>query len=265
MCNRLWEYLDQVAWAKKTNGKVISLFWDESLDDFDNLRHCPYINFPLYSRYIRKGLKGKLYRFVWRKILHNNLIQNIFASSLFRNMGFISGKEIIYQHCFYHEIGDEIMPYFSPNKEISERLDIFFQSLRNADDSRIVGVHIRRGDYREYQNGRFFYTDDEYAGFMQQLVALFGKDVRFLLVSNEKINIKAFEQFNLIALNNSKPAEDMYTLSKCDYIIGPYSSFSSWASFYGKVPLCLLKRNMNICPDNFRVVNNFFPPSVIAQ
>jgi len=31
--------------------------------------------------------------------------------------------------------------------------------------------------------------------------------------------------------------EDLYTLASCDYIIGPPSTFTMWASFYGRVPL----------------------------
>jgi hypothetical protein len=30
--------------------------------------------------------------------------------------------------------------------------------------------------------------------------------------------------------------EDLYALASCDYIIGPPSTFSQWASFYGNVP-----------------------------
>jgi len=33
------------------------------------------------------------------------------------------------------------------------------------------------------------------------------------------------------------PVEDMYALAECDYIIGPVSSFTQWASFYGNKPL----------------------------
>ena len=49
---------------------------------------------------------------------------------------------------------------------------------------------------------------------------------------------------------------DLYALSKCDYIIGPPSSYSQWASFIGDVPLCpLLDSNMDISMDSFsRVV-----------
>jgi hypothetical protein len=34
---------------------------------------------------------------------------------------------------------------------------------------------------------------------------------------------------------------DMYSLAACDYIVGPPSTFSQWASFYGSVPLCIVR------------------------
>lgn len=34
--------------------------------------------------------------------------------------------------------------------------------------------------------------------------------------------------------------EDMYSLAECDYIIGPPSTYTMWASFYGEVPLYMV-------------------------
>lgn len=36
-------------------------------------------------------------------------------------------------------------------------------------------------------------------------------------------------------------AEDLFSLSKADYIIGPPSTFSAWASLYGTVPLYFIE------------------------
>ena len=40
----------------------------------------------------------------------------------------------------------------------------------------------------------------------------------------------------LECLNNGNEIEDLITLSQCDYLIGPPSTFNIWASFYGEVP-----------------------------
>jgi hypothetical protein len=47
-----------------------------------------------------------------------------------------------------------------------------------------------------------------------------------------------FENNNVVLTNSSSAAADLCLLSKMDYILGPPSTFSSWASYSGNVPLC---------------------------
>lgn len=77
--------------------------------------------------------------------------------------------------------------------------------------------------------------------------------VRFLLCSNEKILTKPFEKENLdICFSTNHFLEDMYSLAACDYILGVPSSYSMWASFYGKTPLRILdKKGMKISLKDF--------------
>jgi len=46
----------------------------------------------------------------------------------------------------------------------------------------------------------------------------------------------------------------MYGFARCDYLIGPPSTFTMWASFYGQVPLNIICRNdQPQAIDDFRV------------
>ena len=47
--------------------------------------------------------------------------------------------------------------------------------------------------------------------------------------------------FQIAPLFLSDCMTDLYALSRCDYIIGPPSTFSQWASYYGHVPLRFLR------------------------
>lgn len=261
MCNRLWEYLDQVAWAKINNNKVVAFFWDPSLEDFDILRHNPHISFPFYFRTNLKRLE-RIYKFVLLHVLNNRFMLMLFKSSVFRRMGFVSGKELLFKHEYYPSVWKDIKYFFSPNEIIAKRMDSDFTELRKKYSCAIVGVHIRRGDYKYYGNGQFFYSNSEYKNFMDQVRRLLGQETLFFLASNESIYKEDFSDFNIANLNNSKPVEDMYSLSKCDYIIGPYSSFSAWASFYGEVPYCMLERRKEISLSDFSVVDSFNRPSI---
>lgn len=99
----------------------------------------------------------------------------------------------------------------------------------------IVGVHIRRGDYRTWRNGEFFFTDDVYQTYMNNLEAELmkatGKKSLFIVFSNEKVHLKKSDNI-LISLNFWYV--DQQIMSLCDYLIGPVSTFTLWASYIGK-------------------------------
>jgi hypothetical protein len=40
-----------------------------------------------------------------------------------------------------------------------------------------------------------------------------------------------------LAAGPGDPAGDLFSLAACDYIMGPPSTFTLWASFFGGVPL----------------------------
>jgi hypothetical protein len=103
-----------------------------------------------------------------------------------------------------------------------------------------IGVHMRRADYRTFCDGLLFYTDAEFFAVMQHLTErLRPQTVCFHLVSDEPIDPAAFEGLNT-EIHRGTPIEDMFVLASSDYIIGPNSSFSHWASFWGGVPLHVL-------------------------
>ena len=58
----------------------------------------------------------------------------------------------------------------------------------------IIGVHIRRGDYATWNDGRFFYELGEYHQFMLLVQQLYsGKRVAFFISSNEDFALDIFE------------------------------------------------------------------------
>ncbi len=100
----------------------------------------------------------------------------------------------------------------------------------------LVGVHIRRGDYSFFHGGIWYYTDDVYADKMRQIAMYYaktGKTCAFLICSNEEINRNNFKDFTVIS-EQRHFIVDLYSLAGCDVIIGPPSTYSQWAAFYGE-------------------------------
>jgi hypothetical protein len=86
---------------------------------------------------------------------------------------------------------------------------------------RVVGIHIRHGDYKTFEGGRYFYSFEQYAVVMRDIRALFpGEAVRFLVCSNAELDAKAFGDLDFIG-GTGHFVEDLYALAQCDYLAGP--------------------------------------------
>lgn len=133
-----------------------------------------------------------------------------------------------------------IRGYFAPISTVQSCVDKMMAAARKNSDI-VVGVHIRRGDYAEFMNGKYFYSPEQYAEKLTILKSsLMDKRVTFIICSNEKIDPSVFGNMNFI-MGAGRPVEDMYLLAECDFIMGPPSTFSSWASFYGNKRLYQIK------------------------
>jgi hypothetical protein len=133
-----------------------------------------------------------------------------------------------------------IREYFRPLPIFQANVDTLIQATRESCDV-LVGVHIRRGDYRTFVNGRFFYTDDQYLGLVRHARELFPRrKVGFLVCSDEEPPMRVFSRLAAVP-GPGRFIEDLHALARCDYLLGPPSTFSLWASFYGQVPLYVVK------------------------
>lgn len=139
-----------------------------------------------------------------------------------------------------HKYADQIRSYFTPLQQYKINVDSLILNLKNNADI-IIGVHIRQGDYEQHQKGRYFYKTEQYLEVMNSAVKLFEtKQVKFLITSNIHQEPSLFDDFNCVFAKGHL-IEDMYALAECDYIVGPPSSYSMWASFYGEKPLYTIR------------------------
>jgi hypothetical protein len=134
----------------------------------------------------------------------------------------------------------EIKAYFEPLDVFQHNVERLIESARASCDL-LVGVHIRHGDYKNYLDGKYFYEVDEYVRVMEKVERLHpDKRVGFLICSNARQREDAFARFNF-TFGNDHLIEDMYSFAKCDLLLGPPSTYTLWASFYGRVPLYMIE------------------------
>lgn len=231
LCNRIWSLIPTIAYGLEYDEKVLIVNFDEYSSYFENLNKNPLISFSS-----KKLLKRFIHSLKVRGYIQNGR-PNLLSKLLGWNM--VEGWPIRLDNCEMVESQtDNIRTIFRFNDEITNSVDKVFHSLNNNEI--VVGVHIRRGDYKNWLGGIYYYTDEEYISVMDDLSEQFEKEnkvIKFLLCSNEPINYDKFSKFDCFNIPGTSGEKDLYALSKCNYIIGPPSSYSQWTSFVGKVPL----------------------------
>ena len=256
-CNRLWTYVASVARCIAERKRMVILFYDWTIEDFPNLLHCPFIYFPIYHKwYLEHGNGWNNYKGLTWKLTHNEQ-----WNKAFKFFNCTKGWDTRTDTRYLKQTMPELKHIFRPKDEIMEKAEGMIAELKKKNDI-VVGVHIRRGDYATWNDGRFFYSLEEYHQFMLRVQELYkGKRVGFFISSNEDFSLELFQGCNCQRFGKEPSGAilDLYTLSVCDRIIGPVSSYSRWASFIGDVPLCFLEsKEQQFTEESFSKIVDFF-------
>lgn len=242
LCNRLFTYLPILSYALEAGERVVFLFQYREYDAyFPNLR-AHGIRSILPSRRLSGGPgAGTLYALIRAldKVVHLVLKPGE-PLPLRKPLGVLFGprwREIRYDSAYVAKHRDRLRRLFAPPRDVEEALAA---AMPASASTAYVGIHIRRGDYRQFRGGAYLYPAETYRRVMSAIESMVrhcggGKTVRFLLCSDEPVDIGAFADFAPLTLSGGT-LHDLYGLSRCDLIAGPPSTFSQWASFYGGVP-----------------------------
>lgn len=199
--------------------------------------------FSLIVYVIRRGKKTYYFHNIYeydKKGVDFNLIEIDYLNNAKNKIVFVEGWR--YRDPEHFKKHSQLLKtFFTPKKEYLNKIDNVIEECRKKGDL-IIGIHIRRGDYRYYNQGKWCYQDNTYFEKMNQFNDIMknkGKKCVFLICSNEIVYAGNFKGLNVV-IDNRHLIVDLYSLAKCDYIIGPPSTFTMWASFYGNVPLLML-------------------------
>ena len=256
-CNRLWTYVTSVAQCIAERKKMVIIFFDWTIEDFPHLLNCPFVYFPLWQKwYLEKGNGWNNYKGLTWKVTHNKIWDKLFSF-----LGFKKGWYTMNDTRYLQQTKAELKHIFCPRKEITEKAESLMNEIRQTADL-VIGVHIRHGDYQTWRNGRYYYTLEDFHHIMIQLKTIFPNyNISFFISSNEDFDTTIFEGCHCFRFRGEPSGDilDLYTLSLCNRIIGPWSTYSRWASFIGEVPLCFIKsKDQIIKEDDFSIVTDFY-------
>ncbi len=135
---------------------------------------------------------------------------------------------------------DKIREHFRIARPHQAVVDRMIDSLRNQSEV-VVGVHVRQGDYATFMDGKYFYTVSQYVEIMRNIVdQLAPSRVAFLVSGNGDLSPRDFAGLR-VRFGTGHVIEDLYALAAVDMLVGPPSTFTGWASFYGDVPLIMIE------------------------
>jgi hypothetical protein len=284
LANRLWQAAHFFANALENDYKLLHVGFSEYREyfseSFDELRLTSKIKViddnnlsffeALFFRYLRlsKKIQRKFhFKFPFvKEVYFSNFSSIRYNISEDNFLALCNNNIVLVDGWFFNDrssvikFSNQIKNILKPNADSLKNVELLKKKHFSLYDI-VVGVHIRRGDYQTYRDGTWFYAFEEYANFMDKIRSLTpfkDKKIGFLLCSNEQLDYSAFHRFNVI-VPTQHFIEDLIALSVCDYIIGPPSTYSGWASFYGNVPLLqIIDKSQNISESMFNVVECWF-------
>lgn len=256
-CNRLWTYVASVAQCIAEHKKMVIIFYDWTIEDFPNLLHSPFIYFPLYQKWFLRLPKG----WGWYKNLTWKITHNKTWDKIFKYLGFKKGWDTMNDTRYLSQTKEKLQFIFRPKKEITEKAESFIATIRQQADI-VIGVHIRHGDYKTFEGGKYYYSLEEFHAFMLQVKKMYSEStVAFFISSNADFSTDIFTGCNCFRFGKEPSGDilDLYTLSLCDKIMGPWSTYSRWASFIGEKPLfCFKTKDQIVKKDSFSTIKSFY-------
>ena len=257
--NRLFTFSHIYSFCLEHGFSLVHIDFEDYAGHFENMRVGRFIRLPLRSnrvvaggvragfvKMLRLGMSAVM-KFPFRKSFVASLkvggegnafrlddtkfVESLRGKKILRLEGFVLRAD-----SFFEKYAKEIRTLMVPTVVIREKVQQTVCEARKDADL-LIGVHIRRGDYKGFQGGRFFFEIEQYAGLMRKVSGLFSnKRIRFLVCSNETLQATQFSDL-AVSFGPGHLVEDMYSLAACDYLLGTHSTFVMWASFYGQVPL----------------------------
>ena len=254
MCNNILQYGHVYAWGREHGRTTMSMRFAYKYQYFHicKSRHHNFLTY-IFAKY---GAKTGLINVITLD-KEEDVRTEVEQQMLSHRMMIIEGWYARWYDLFI-KYKQEIIQLFAFNDEIEHRVNNLL------DDKLRLGLHIRRGDYKAFLGGRFFYTDEQYINIVRGFLALHPKqNIHIYICGNDpKLNKELYVQQLpgcQVSFPNGNPGEDLCLLSHCDYLIGAPSTFSLVAAMYHDLPLYWIEDpNQKVSQDSFKHFDYLF-------
>lgn len=253
MCNNLLQYAHVYAWGREHGRKVISMRFSYKYPYF----HICHTNLTGFGWYLFAKYMAALGLLPTASFKHSDCDREALERKMLKHKHIVVSGWHARWYDLFLKYRDEIVDLFTLAPQYTEPVvtkmreaekDLPLTSLSESVALRTqlsplrLGVHIRRGDYAQWADGKYCYDDEVYARHINKFAEMHpDQAVHVYLSTNdphvtEELFQKLCPHVQIHHLNGSAPA-DLFMLSECDYLIGPPSTFSLVAAMYRDIPL----------------------------
>jgi hypothetical protein len=219
--------------------------------------NSPKLQEILASSLNRISLRLLIFKF-WKNIKSLDLLQintgknfNELESTIQKNdITFLRGFIHNQTYSIFRDVFSKIKEFFDVSSRYHSKIIEPLEKLKDCEV--IVGVAIRHGDYKTWEDGKYYLATKTYQKWMEEVEDCFAhQKIGFLIASDEEQDLSIFEKHNFY-FRSGHPVENLYSLSKCDYLLSVPSSFAGWAHFIGETPLLNIDNNVrDLSRDDF--------------
>ena len=244
MCNNLLQYAHVYAWGREHRRKVISMRFSYKYQYF----HICHTNLTGFGWYLLAKYLAALKLLPTASFKHGDCDREALEKKMLRHKHIVvSGWNIRFYDLFL-KYRKDICDLFAIDSEYTEPVRTKMQEAEKTASPHLpssairLGVHIRRGDYAAWQDGKFLFDDNTYANHINRFAAIHqNEDIHVYLSTNDPVVSEETYQrlcptVHIHHLHGNAP-EDLFMLSECDFLIGPPSTFSLVAAMYRDIPL----------------------------
>lgn len=234
--NDLFQFMHLDSFCRRNGVRFYSPTFNEKYcPQFSNLplpsKTCNLIKNLLYNRYYRKLNPNCILGFTdetkipeYREQIKKDYLVSFCYGWFFNNDVYSENDIKYYQNLFDPQV---------------DKLRLKQKYLQKEENEKIIAIHIRRGDYKEFLEGRYFFDDYIYIKKIKELLAVIPQDnYKFLICTNdENLDLDRYKkELGTVVQSEEGPIDDQYLISQANYILGVPSTFSHWASVMGEVP-----------------------------
>jgi hypothetical protein len=240
MCNNLLQYAHVYAWGREHGRKVISMRFSYKYQYF----HICHTNLTGFGWYLFAKYMAAIRLLPTASFKHRDCNREALERKMLRHRNIVVSGWFVRYYDLFLKYRDEICELFTLDDQYTAPVKAKMQEAEQNSREKTVrlGVHIRRGDYAQWRDGQFFFSDEVYAAHINRFAEMHPDETLhvYLSTNDPSVNEEHFQELCpkvcIHHLQGSAP-EDLFMLSECDYLIGPPSTFSMVAAMYRDIPL----------------------------